>query len=78
MNRARRQYVDPDDWAAIEAAVDRAADANPAARIAWLMMEPGEDHLAHMKLTLREHAYEDEQLLALCGDHGPPVAWARS
>jgi hypothetical protein len=72
-----RQYVDPDDWAAIEAAVDRAADAKPAARIAWLMMEPGEDHLAHMKLTLREHPYEDEQLLAWCGDHGPPVAWVR-
>jgi hypothetical protein len=73
-----RQYVDAEDWAAIEAAVDRAAGANPAARIAWLMMEPGEDHLAHMKLTLREHPYEDEQLLASCGDHGPPVAWARS
>jgi hypothetical protein len=42
------------------------------------MMEPGEHHLAHMELTLRAHPYEDEQLLASCGDHGPPVAWARS
>jgi hypothetical protein len=73
-----RQYVSPDDWAAIETAISQASEANPAARIAWLRMEPGEDHLAHMALTLREPPDEGEQLLASCGDHGPPVVWAGS
>jgi hypothetical protein len=71
-----RQYVSADDWAAIEAAIRQAAEASPAARIAWLRMEPGEDHLAHMGLTFRELPQEGEQLLASCGDHGPPVVWA--
>ena len=73
-----RQYVSPDDWAAIEAAIRDAADANPGAQIAWLRMEPGPDHIAHMGLTLREPPHEGEQLLASCGDHGPPVVWAGS
>jgi hypothetical protein len=70
-----RQYLDAEEWRQIEAAVGRAIQANPAARIVWLMMEPGEDHLAGMKLSRRTHPDERERLLASCGDHGPPVLW---
>ena len=70
-----RQYVPPPAWQAIEDAVGDAIAARPEARVAWLMMEPGEDHLARMRLSLHGHPDEHEQLLAWCGDHGPPVEW---
>lgn len=73
-----RQYVDDDAWMAVAAAVRRAAQAKPEAPTAWLAMEPGEDHLAHMRVTLREPPDEREHQLAWCGDHGPPVEWTAS
>jgi hypothetical protein len=70
-----RQYVEPEEWQAIEAAVGDAMSAEPEAPVVWLTMEPGDDHLAHMKLSLLTHRNEPEQVLASCGDHGPPVEW---
>ena len=70
-----RQYLSPGEWQRIEDAVRAATEARPEARVVWLMMEPGEDYLAHMRLTLRGDPDEDERLLAWCGDHGPPVEW---
>jgi hypothetical protein len=70
-----RQYVEPHEWEALNAAIRRAIATDPSAHVVWLTMEPGEDHLAQMKLSLRRHPDEAEQLLASCGDHGPPVVW---
>jgi hypothetical protein len=68
-----RQYVESEEWAAIEDAVRRAADSGPP--VAWLAMEPTGAHLAQIGLSLRSHPDEPAELLALCGDHGPPVMW---
>jgi hypothetical protein len=38
-------------------------------------MEPSDDHLARIRLAFRADAEQPEQLLASCGDHGPPVHW---
>jgi hypothetical protein len=73
-----RQYLEPDEWSRIEAAVTGAIGADAQRPVAWLIMEPGEDHLARMRLTLRLVADGPEQKLAECGDHGPPVHWTAS
>lgn len=73
-----RQYVDPGEWAAIEDAVTRASSEDPSRPVEWLAMEPGEDHLARVRLALRGVAVGGERLLAECADHGPPVLWRSS
>jgi hypothetical protein len=41
-------------------------------------MEPSlDDHLGRQRLTLREHPGGLETTLALAGDHGLPIHWAR-
>jgi hypothetical protein len=70
-----RQYLEPAEWSSIQAAVTSAIEAAPDMPVAWLIMEPGEDHLARLRLTLRLVAEGSEQELAECGDHGPPVHW---
>jgi hypothetical protein len=68
-----RQYIDEHEWQSIEEAV-RATAQTP---LVWLAMEPGDDHLAGMRLTSRSQPVEEWRLLASCGDHGPPVVWIR-
>ncbi|TMK38067.1 MAG: DUF2332 domain-containing protein [Actinobacteria bacterium] len=70
-----RQYVGPDRWTELEAIYARSARASPRAPIVWLSMEPGDDHLANMQLSVRLSPREPERHLAWCGDHGPPVRW---
>lgn len=67
-----RQYVSPDEWAAIEQAV-RHTDGGRS--VVWLSMEPGDDHISRMRLAIRANREDQERLLAWCGDHGPPVIW---
>ena len=65
-----RQYVEPDEWAAIE----RALDEHPG--VLRLSMEPNlEDHLGLQRLTVREHPHGRESVLARPGDHGLPIRW---
>lgn len=68
-----RQYVDRSEWTAIEHAI-RAATA-AGLDLVWLVMEPGDDHLARVRLAIRSPDNGSERLLARCGDHGPPVLW---
>lgn len=73
-----RQYVKPDEWEEIQTVIEEAIADDRGTRTVWLAMEPGEDHLSHMSLSLRARSDEPEQLLARCGDHGPPVVWLAS
>jgi hypothetical protein len=73
-----RQYVDPDEWAAIEEVVRPAAQVRQKRPVVWLRMEPSDDPLARMALTFRTHPDQPENRLAWCGDHGPPVVWDQS
>lgn len=66
-----RQYVPAAAWAAVEAAINGALDAGRP--VAWVSFEPGDDHIAGFALRCREAG--GERLLAVCGDHGPPVRW---
>jgi hypothetical protein len=68
-----RQYVDADEWEAIERALSHAAESMPLAR---LSMEPARDRHAVMRLTVNDPAGAPETRLAVCGDHGLPIRWA--
>jgi hypothetical protein len=70
-----RQYVEATEWAAIESSVRRALSADPRRPAVWLGMEPGDDPLKRVAVTVLVAADEDERVLASCGDHGPPVRW---
>jgi hypothetical protein len=72
-----RQYVSAEEWTAIESSVHRAIEEAPQRQLVWLSMEPSDDHLARMRLTLRGHPDQPERQLAWCGDHGPPLLWER-
>lgn len=69
-----RQYLTAEQWEAIEHEFGQveASDERP---LVWLRMEPGRDHLAHVRLTCRTDADAEAFRLAGCGDHGPPVVW---
>lgn len=65
-----RQYVEPDEWAAIEDALA----ARP--EVVRLSMEPSiDDHLGRQRLALREAPVGPEITLARVGDHGLPISW---
>jgi hypothetical protein len=73
-----RQYIEADVWAATELAFDQAFGAAAGQRPAvWLRMEPREDRVAGFELTIKSAPQGPAQLLAHCGDHGPPVTWLR-
>jgi hypothetical protein len=65
-----RQYVDTDEWAAIE----RALDGHP--EVVRLSMEPARDREAPMRLTVHDPVTAPEIRLAVCADHGLPIRWA--
>ena len=64
-----RQYVAPEEWAAIE----RALEGRPGA--VRLSMEPARDRHARMQLTVRDPISAPEVTLAICDDHGLPIRW---
>ena len=67
-----RQYVDADEWAAIEGALSDAARSVPVAR---LSMEPAVDRQARMQLSVHDPAGAPGTRLAACDDHGLPIRW---
>lgn len=64
-----RQYVEADEWAAIE----RALGEHPEA--VRLSMEPTFDRQLRMQLTVHDPAGAPEIRLATCDDHGLPIRW---
>jgi len=70
-----RQYLEPQEWAALDEVFRSAADGLPDGRLVWLSMEPARDHTAALQLTLRDRPDEPETRLAWCGDHGLPIQW---
>jgi hypothetical protein len=64
-----RQYVAPQEWAAIE----RALGGRP--EVVRLSMEPSNADHARMQLTVHEPADAPETTLAVCDDHGLPIRW---
>jgi len=65
-----RQYVAPEEWAAIE----RALDEHP--ETVRLSMEPARHREARMQLTVHDPVGAPEIRLAACDDHGLPIRWA--
>ena len=64
-----RQYVEPEEWAAIE----RALDGRPG--VVRLSMEPAFHQDAPMQLTVHDPAGAPARRLAVCDDHGLPIRW---
>jgi hypothetical protein len=65
-----RQYVEPEEWTAIEDALD----GRPG--VVRLSMEPAFDQRAQMQLTVHDPAAALGRKLAVCDDHGLPIRWA--
>ena len=66
-----RQYVEAEEWAAIERAIDGQPD------VVRLSMEPSRDeHMGRPRLALHEHSPAAETVVAVVGDHGLPIRWA--
>jgi hypothetical protein len=64
-----RQYVEPEEWSAIE----RALSMHP--RAVRLSMEPVRDRPAPMQLTVHDPVGAPPTPLAACDDHGLPIRW---
>jgi hypothetical protein len=64
-----RQYVDHEEWAVIEGALD----GRP--QVVRLSMEPALDRTARMQLTIHDPAGAPAERLAICDDHGLPIRW---
>jgi hypothetical protein len=64
-----RQYVEPEEWGAIE----RAMGEHPS--VVRLSMEPAANARAPMQLTVHDPAGAPATTLALCDDHGLPIRW---
>jgi hypothetical protein len=64
-----RQYVEPEEWAAIEGALDGQRN------VVRLSMEPALDRTAQMQLTVHDPAGAPARRLAVCDDHGLPIRW---
>jgi len=65
-----RQYVESEEWAAIERALERRGG------VVRLSMEPTIDREVRMRLTVHDPVDAPEVLLAVCDDHGLPIRWA--
>ena len=66
-----RQYVEPEEWEAIERALDGRRD------VVRLSMEPALAQHARMQLTVHDPAGARERRLAMCDDHGLPIRWEK-
>jgi len=66
-----RQYVEPEEWEAIERALHGRPD------VVRLSMEPSFDQHDRMQLTVHDPAGAAERRLAACDDHGLPMRWER-
>ena len=64
-----RQYVEPEEWSAIEAALDGRSG------VVRLSMEAALDRHLEMHLAAHDPAGGPAQRLALCDDHGLPIRW---
>ena len=64
-----RQYVEPEEWSAIEAALD-----GPSG-VVRLSMEPVFERRLGMHLAVHDPAGARPQILAACDDHGLPIRW---
>jgi hypothetical protein len=64
-----RQYVEPQEWAAIERALDEHRG------VVRLSMEPAQHVNARMQLTVHDPVGAAEVRLAVCDDHGLPIRW---
>ena len=60
---------EPEEWAAIERALDGRPD------VVRLSMEPARDRHARMQLAVHDPAAAPETRLAVCDDHGLPIRW---
>jgi hypothetical protein len=65
-----RQYVEAEEWAAIERALEGRRG------VVRLSMEPTLDREVRMRLTAHDPVGAPEVLLAVCDDHGLPIRWA--
>ncbi|MBO0864161.1 MAG: DUF2332 family protein, partial [Mycobacterium sp.] len=73
------QYLSAEEQEAVSAGIDAlAARAHPRAPFTHLMLEPyrrAPDAAVGFMLRARSWPGDDDELLADCSPHGPPVTW---
>jgi hypothetical protein len=70
-----RQYVAAEEWAAVIECLRAASAAEPDRPIVRIAMEPRRDHVVNFAVSRHAEPDDPGQILAQCGDHGPPVVW---
>jgi hypothetical protein len=70
-----RQYVPDEEWAAVTECLREASAAGPDRPVVRVAMEPRRDHVVNFAVSLHAEPDGPGQILARCGDHGPPVVW---
>jgi hypothetical protein len=70
-----RQYVPAEEWAAVIDSLRAASAAGPDRPIVRVAMEPRRDHVVNFAVSLHAEPDGPGEILARCGDHGPPVVW---
>jgi hypothetical protein len=70
-----RQYVPGEEWAAVIECLRAASAARSDRPIVRVAVEPRRDHVVNFAVSLHAEPDGPGQILARCGDHGPPVVW---
>jgi hypothetical protein len=70
-----RQYVPDEEWTAVIESLREASATRPDSPIVRVAMEPRRDHVVNFAVSLHAEPDGPGQILARCGDHGPPVIW---
>lgn len=71
-----RQYLDEIERHMLEARMEQAgSQATDESPLAWVTLEPGDDHLSNFTATCHSWPHETTVTLADSGAHGPPVVW---
>jgi hypothetical protein len=70
-----QQYVPASEWEATLQALRQAHARHPDREIVRVAMEPRREHIVNFTVTRYDDLGGPGQVLAECGDHGPPVSW---
>ncbi len=71
-----RQYLEETERRELEQRIEEAGgEATDERPLAWVALEPGEDHLSDFEVTCRSWPGEATVTLADSDAHGPPGAW---
>lgn len=74
-----RQYLGDGERRDLDSSMEEAgSEASETHPLAWVTLEPTDEHLSGFELSCRVRPPDTTVVLAYSGDHGPPVRWQPS